>query len=202
MPGCSAEDCTNSSVKGFKMTYFPRDPYRQAKWIANVKRANWISTDNSTLCEVHFAQDMWEKPRVDAAIDTAAGSSIEKNGDVYPEVDEAIIEDTIAEYKKNQILKNSEASNGGEDEREGWPEEWKEGVIIPIVKKGRGDEIKEYRGVTLMPSLYKIYTAVLGERLRREIEKKGVLAGSQAGFRREMGTVDQIYALNYIVNRQ
>ncbi|KMQ83226.1 endonuclease-reverse transcriptase, partial [Lasius niger] len=85
---------------------------------------------------------------------------------------------------------------------EGWPEEWKESVIIPIVKKGRGDEIKEYRKVTLMPSLYKIYTAVLGARLRREIEEKGVLAGSQARFKRGMGTVDQIYALNYIVNRQ
>lgn len=53
-----------------------------------------------------------------------------------------------------------------------------------------------------MPSLYKIYAAVLGERLREEMEKKGVLAESQAGFRKGMGTIDQIYALNYLINRQ
>jgi len=36
-------------------------------------------------------------------------------------------------------------------------------------EKGR---VKEYRGVTLMASLYKVYTMVLTERLREEIEKK------------------------------
>lgn len=27
---------------------------------------------------------------------------------------------------------------------EGWPEEWKEGIIIPIQKKGKGEEVEEY----------------------------------------------------------
>lgn len=53
-----------------------------------------------------------------------------------------------------------------------------------------------------MPSLYKIYTAILGERLRVEIEEKRVLSKSQAGFRKGMGIVDQVYALNYMINRQ
>jgi len=53
---------------------------------------------------------------------------------------------------------------------EGWPENWKEGVIVPIVKKGEGVKIKEYRGVTIMAALYKIYVSVLEERrLRMEI---------------------------------
>jgi len=38
---------------------------------------------------------------------------------------------------------------------EGWPEEWKEGVIILIVKKGEGRKVEEYRGITLMITLYK-----------------------------------------------
>lgn len=69
-------------------------------------------------------------------------------------------------------------------------------------KEGRGDEVRDYRGVTLMPSLYKIYTAVLGERLRLEMEERSVLSKSQTGFRKGMGTVDQVYALNYLINRQ
>jgi len=53
-----------------------------------------------------------------------------------------------------------------------------------------------------MPSLYKIYTIALGERLREEIEKKDLLPDNQAGFRRGMGTIDQTFTLNYLINRQ
>ncbi|XP_067214151.1 uncharacterized protein [Linepithema humile] len=46
---------------------------------------------------------------------------------------------------------------------EGWPENWKEGVIVPIMKKGEGEKVEEYRGVTMMPTLYKVYVTVLPE---------------------------------------
>lgn len=29
---------------------------------------------------------------------------------------------------------------------ERWPQTWKEGVIVPIVKKGEGEKVEEYRG--------------------------------------------------------
>jgi len=85
---------------------------------------------------------------------------------------------------------------------EGWPEEWKEGVVVPILKKGKGDKVKDYRGVTIMPTIYKIYAAVLAERLREDIEGKGMIPPNQTGFRRGMGTMDNVYVLNYIINRQ
>lgn len=84
----------------------------------------------------------------------------------------------------------------------GWPEGWKEGVIAPIVKKGAGTKVEEYRGVTLMPSLYKIYTAVLAKRLEEEAEEKGMIPPNQTGFRRGVGTIDNVYVLNYVVNRE
>jgi len=52
-----------------------------------------------------------------------------------------------------------------------------------------------------MPSLYKVYTAVL-ERQRQEVEGKGLIPPNQTGFRKGMGTLDNVYALNYLVNRQ
>ncbi|XP_071572354.1 uncharacterized protein [Temnothorax nylanderi] len=85
---------------------------------------------------------------------------------------------------------------------EGWPEQWKEGEIIPLVKKGEGREVKDYRGITIMSSMYKIYTAILAERIREEVEMKKLIPDNQAGFRKGMGTMDQIFALNYLVNRQ
>lgn len=62
--------------------------------------------------------------------------------------------------------------------------------------------VEDYRGVTIMPSLYKIYAEMLAGRLREELEEKGVLPPNQAGFRKEISTIDNIYVLNYLINRQ
>ncbi|XP_070513035.1 golgin subfamily A member 6-like protein 22 [Cardiocondyla obscurior] len=40
------------------------------------------------------------------------------------------------------------------------------------------------------------------KKLRKDIEEKGIIPQSQAGFRRDMGTVDQIYELNYLLNKK
>lgn len=41
-------------------------------------------------------------------------------------------------------------------------------MIISIVKKGEGRKVEEYRGVTLMMALYKIYLMVLAERVKKD----------------------------------
>lgn len=84
---------------------------------------------------------------------------------------------------------------------EGWPEDWKEGVVVPIIKKGQGNAVRDYRGITIMPTLYKVYVTVLAERLREEIEEGGMIPQNQTGFRKGRGTIDNIYVLNYLVNR-
>lgn len=42
---------------------------------------------------------------------------------------------------------------------EGWPEGWKEGMIVPIIKRGEGGRVEDYRGVTLTQTTYKVYAA-------------------------------------------
>lgn len=42
---------------------------------------------------------------------------------------------------------------------------------------------------------------VMAERLE-EVERKRLIPQNQAGFRESMGTIDHIYTLNYIDNRQ
>jgi len=84
----------------------------------------------------------------------------------------------------------------------GWPEEWREGIVVPIVKKGEGEKVEDYRGITLTQTAYKIYAMVLAERLREEVERKGILPPSQTGFRRGVRTIDQIYVLNYLINKR
>ncbi|XP_046590251.1 uncharacterized protein LOC124293438 [Neodiprion lecontei] len=57
---------------------------------------------------------------------------------------------------------------------EGWPRDWREGLIAPIVKKGEGKRVEEYRGVTLMPTLYKVYAMALADRQMGKDEGKMV----------------------------
>lgn len=87
-------------------------------------------------------------------------------------------------------------------EGEGWPEGWKQGIVVPVVKKGSGERVEEYRGVTLTQTAYKVYAGVLRNRLKEEVEERGMLPPSQAGFREGLGTLDNIYTLNYLINRE
>ena len=82
----------------------------------------------------------------------------------------------------------------------GIPEDWNRGIIYPIYKKGNKEETRNYRGVTLMDTAYKIYANMLNKRLKKEVEKK--LGEGQFGFREGRGTIDAIYVINYVVNRE
>ncbi|XP_071576419.1 uncharacterized protein [Temnothorax nylanderi] len=65
-----------------------------------------------------------------------------------------------------------------------------DGIPSEVWKHG-GEELEEW-----------VYVAVLTERLREEVEHKGIIPPNQTGFRKGMGTVNNIYVLNYLVNRQ
>lgn len=80
------------------------------------------------------------------------------------------------------------------------PEDWKEGIISLIFKKGEKSEVGNYRGVTLMNTAYKMYASILNDKLMREVKEK--LQESQFGFREGRGAIDAIYGLNYIVNKE
>lgn len=46
------------------------------------------------------------------------------------------------------------------------------------MKKGEGRRVKEYKRVTLMVTLYKIYTTILQDRLREEVKSKGIITAN------------------------
>lgn len=45
-------------------------------------------------------------------------------------------------------------------------------MITPVTKKRNAVKIEEHRGVTLLPTAYKVYASVLANKLRKEIEEK------------------------------
>lgn len=81
---------------------------------------------------------------------------------------------------------------------EGIPEDWKTGIIVPLHKKGDINQAKNYRGITLLSTAYKIYTEVLRRRLVKEVEEKGILGEGQAGFRKGRSTIENIFILDHL----
>lgn len=61
--------------------------------------------------------------------------------------------------------------------------------------------MEEYRGVTLMMTLYMVYTLILAERLEEVVEKKGLFPPNHIRYRKGMGALDNVYVVN-VINRQ
>ena len=80
-----------------------------------------------------------------------------------------------------------------------FPESWSEGFIIPIHKKGDKNDVSNYRGVTLLSALGKLFTRILNNRLTAWAEKYGIYVEAQAGFRKNMSTIDNIFILRALI---
>ena len=81
-----------------------------------------------------------------------------------------------------------------------FPESWSKGVIVPLHKSGSIHEVENYRGITLLSVLGKLFTSVLNIRLTEWAEKYKVYIESQAGFRSSYSTIDNIFVLKSVVD--
>lgn len=79
------------------------------------------------------------------------------------------------------------------------PEEWKEGIIIPIHKKGDRKQCTNYRGITLLNTTYKVLSNILLERTKPYTEE--ILGDYQCGFRPGRSTIDQIFTIRQIMEK-
>jgi len=75
------------------------------------------------------------------------------------------------------------------------PTDWTRGVIFPIYKDGDKRDPLNYRGITLLSIVGKIYAQIINERLIRWCEKNKVLVEEQGGFRPGRGCPDQLFTL-------
>ena len=80
------------------------------------------------------------------------------------------------------------------------PEEWKESIIIPIYKKGDETDCNNYRGISLLPTTYKILSSILLSRLTPYAEE--VIGDHQCGFRRNRSTTYHIFCIRQILEKK
>ncbi len=81
------------------------------------------------------------------------------------------------------------------------PSDWCNGVIISIYKK-KGDvrDPDNYRGITLLSCVGKLFTVLLNSRLSQYLESNRLLGEEQAGFRPGYSTLDHIFTLYCIID--
>ena len=80
-------------------------------------------------------------------------------------------------------------------DREVWPQRWSTGVIFPLHKGGSRLDPGNYRPITLLSVMGKLFGIVIDWRLTKFAERTGMFSDEQGGFRPHRGTPDQILIL-------
>jgi len=84
-------------------------------------------------------------------------------------------------------------------EKEQLPNQWKEGIICPMYKKGDRSDCTNYRPITLLNITHKIFAIILNQRQVDIIETK--LCDYQTGFRANRSTIDNIFMIRQIIEK-
>ena len=77
------------------------------------------------------------------------------------------------------------------------PRDWKSAIIVPIHKKGSRLECTNYRGISLLSVVGKVFARVLNDRVKGLTE--GSVMDEQGGFRSGRGCVDQTFAVKQVI---
>ena len=79
------------------------------------------------------------------------------------------------------------------------PQDWKEGFLVKLPKKGDQSECENHRGIMLLSVPGKVFNRIMLERLKTAVDKK--LRDHQAGFRKKRSCTDQITTLRIIIEQ-
>lgn len=96
---------------------------------------------------------------------------------------------------KATILKMMQAHLNGQP----IPAEWRNARIHPLYKKGPPEEAENYRGITIVNAVYKLYALIICSLLATYVETENLLPDTQNGFRKGRSTIDSIYIVNHLL---
>ena len=84
------------------------------------------------------------------------------------------------------------------------PTVWRKAVITPIPKSSTKDPCVplNYRGISLLSCIYKLYSSLLNVRITKHCEENGYIVDEQNGFRSKRSCQDHIYVLSAIIRNR
>ena len=82
------------------------------------------------------------------------------------------------------------------------PQDWRNGLIVPLLKEGDREVANNYRGITLLSIVGKLFASILERRLSKWCEVNRIFEQEQAGFRPGRTTVHQIFTLSEVLKKR
>jgi len=79
------------------------------------------------------------------------------------------------------------------------PSQWNNAITILLHKKGDITELENYRPISLLCHLYKLFTKIIAKRLERKLDF--YQSREQAGFRKGYGTNDHLQAIKVLIEK-
>ena len=72
---------------------------------------------------------------------------------------------------------------------------------MPIHKKDDRSKVENYRVLTLLSALGKLFTSILSNRLYDYMVQKGISKAEQGRFRKLHGKIDSIFTLKMLIDK-
>ena len=82
-----------------------------------------------------------------------------------------------------------------------YPQAWKSGYINPIYKSGLKSDPSNYRGITIMSCLGKLFNSILNARLDNFLNENRVISKTQIGFQKQARTSDHMFVLRTLIEK-
>ena len=81
---------------------------------------------------------------------------------------------------------------------------WRQAIIKPIPKSSMTDPRtpEQYRGISLLSTISKLFTSIINNRLTRYLEDNNLYADEQNGFRGDRNCIDHIFSLTSIIKNR
>ena len=82
-----------------------------------------------------------------------------------------------------------------------YPTEWKCAYITPVHKGGSPDDPNNYRGISILSCIVKLFNTILTKRLDNFLEEKKIITPLQIGFFKEARTSNHMFVLRTIIEK-
>ena len=81
-----------------------------------------------------------------------------------------------------------------------FPEKFKEARVIPLFKSGKVEDMKNYRPISILPFLAKLFEKIMHSRILKFLNKNKIISSNQYGFQPKRGTTEALINLTNEVN--
>ncbi|KAI8427328.1 hypothetical protein MSG28_001907 [Choristoneura fumiferana] len=190
------------------------------QWIPNMKTNNKgknkkVTTERSAIAKV--ATEFYKKLYTDTERTITPDSDKDTREEQVPCILETEVINAIKTQKdgkapgddkiSNEILKNTLTVISKPLtilfnkilETEQIPTQWTKSTIVLLHKKGDKNEINNYRPISLMSNIYKVFSKIILGRITKQLDENQ--PREQAGFRTDYSTIDHIHVVRQIVEQ-